>query len=147
MVEDSEDPEESVAYRIVNEDGSVHYKAYLHQQGAQYFEGLTKMVNTEEAEKQPWVAIEHPRPLRWTQQTATLKIQVPIPASVKNPAKEIDIQLETDRIRIGTKGNADALVEGKFSRPVNPGGDMYTWYVDTDHNTLFITIDKDAGEL
>merc|ERR1712060_139608 len=62
---------------------------------------------------------------------------------------DVEVKLTTTGIRIGTVGDADAVVEGEFERKVEPQGENFAWYLIPEEKppVMELTIDKDAAEV
>eukprot|EP00928_Gymnodinium_smaydae_P073577 TRINITY_DN56768_c0_g1_i1.p1 TRINITY_DN56768_c0_g1~~TRINITY_DN56768_c0_g1_i1.p1 ORF type:complete len:840 (+),score=194.27 TRINITY_DN56768_c0_g1_i1:52-2571(+) len=147
LLGDSDDEGGEAPYRIVNEDGSVHEKGFAHTEKGMYFMGMTRMNYKAEPSAQPWVEIRHPRKLRWSQGCALLRLRVPLPSSVAG-AGDVEVKVTASHLRIGTRGDADPVVEGDLERRVDPEGESFCWYLEPDASPplLELVLDKDTAD-
>eukprot|EP00930_Biecheleria_cincta_P090279 TRINITY_DN7962_c0_g2_i1.p1 TRINITY_DN7962_c0_g2~~TRINITY_DN7962_c0_g2_i1.p1 ORF type:complete len:780 (-),score=167.99 TRINITY_DN7962_c0_g2_i1:151-2490(-) len=148
MVENDEQLEEAAPYRIVQEDGGMHSKGFAHTDKGLYFMGMTLMNSKSAPRDQPWIEIRHPGKLRWSQGCAILKMKVALPESVRSAA-DVEVSVTPTTLRIGTVGDSDAVVEGEFSRKVEPQGENFCWYLipDEEPPMLELALDKDNAEV
>lgn len=148
VLEDDGELDNPPPYRIVCEDGTLHGKGFAHTDKGQYFMGMVMMNYESQPVNQPWVEIRHPGKLRWSQGCSLIRLRVHLPNSVKSAA-DLDVSVTTTGIRVGTVGDADAVVEGNFDRKVEPEGENFSWYLIPDERPpmLEMCIDKDQSEL
>lgn len=145
MVEDDQELDNAVPYRIVCEDGSLHSKSFAHTDKGMYFMGMTLMNYKAAPSNQPWIELRHPQKLRWSQGCAVLRLKVFLPEI--RGAQDLEVDVTATTMRIGTVGNTDPIVEGTFDRKVDPHGENYSWFLVPDEDILEMTLDKDSSEV
>ncbi|CAE7416046.1 HOP2 [Symbiodinium natans] len=148
MVEDDQELDAAAPYRIVCEDGSLHSKSFAHTDKGMYFMGMTFMNYKAGPTNQPWIEIRHPGKLRWSQGCAVLRLKVTLPETIRG-AQDVDVELTASSLRIGTVGDTDPIIEGKFDRKVDPNGENYSWFLIPEEvpPIMELTLDKDASEV
>merc|ERR1712187_87631 len=64
-------------------------------------------------------------------------------------SSELDVNVSSSHIRVGTFGNADPIIEGELEKKIEPDGDNFSWYVIPDESPpmLEICLDKDSSEV
>mmetsp|Transcript_20479 Transcript_20479/g.47727 ORF Transcript_20479/g.47727 Transcript_20479/m.47727 type:complete len:782 (-) Transcript_20479:51-2396(-) len=148
MIEGDQEVDEPPPYRIVDANGNVHPKGFISMDRGQYYHGLISLQGYREPAQQPWIEVWHPRKVRWSQGCAVLKLRVPLPDSVHS-ASQIQVDMTTTHLRIGTVGDADPIVEGDLERKIEPEGANTVWFIDPDEHpkVLQLTVDKEQAEV
>ncbi|CAK0817864.1 unnamed protein product, partial [Prorocentrum cordatum] len=143
------EPDMTVPYRVVREDGTAHTGASTTRAGAS-IRGMVAMAAEMAPSDQPWVELRHPEGglLRWSQGCALLRLKVILPETVSS-ASELSVEVKTGSLRVGIRGSADPIVEGRFDGKVEPEGENFAWYVDADERppVLEMCLDKALSEL
>lgn len=135
-------------YRIVREDGSLHGKGFAHTDKGMYFMGMVMMNWIQEPRDQPWIELRHPGKMRWSQGCGRLKLKITMPPGVKTGA-DVEVDVTTGSIRIGTIGDSDPVIIGDFERKVEPFGEDFAWYLipDEDPPMIEMTLNKDNSDV